>query len=70
MQPDLSNIGLETRQLSWRMSEPAKLWFEQEKPDEIKEVEEAKKRQKQREKQLSDKRKKPEESKQKTGQQA
>lgn len=50
-------------QEAWRASVPPKLWLEEEDPDEIKKVEELKKKQKALEKELADKRKKQQEQK-------
>ena len=56
MQPNLSDIPLGPRQPR-RPSEPAELWMEAEDPDEVKKIEEQKKKQKALEKELSEKRK-------------
>jgi hypothetical protein len=63
MQPNLSGIPLGPRQPPWRTSGPAKLWLEEEKPEEVTKIEEQKKKQKALEKELSEKRKKLQEQK-------
>jgi hypothetical protein len=43
MQPNLSGIPLGPRQPPWRTSEPTKLWLEEEKLEEVEEIEKQKK---------------------------